>query len=279
MGGSPKTDASNESEDGTRETNAAKAPAVKDRECPYCHQHFTSSSLGRHLDQFISKKKPDGIHDVEGIRRLRGTITRRTARNSKHERASSHGVATSPNEELGTPVLDQLNKIPPNGLEIQLNTANWHCTGVINDIPSRLVKSSDPAAIIPVAGTKRSWNTYESGQRNSVSKKSDPTEEKDNVRALELALREVLDNLQAATYEHSTLTCACTTKQPSITELALGHPSNLVPLTSSSNPKPFHPSASFFSPPHQPSERHPRSIALSPFPSTLLDLRTSNHFA
>lgn len=54
--------------------------AAKDKECPYCRQAFTSSSLGRHLDLYIkprNPKKPDGIHDVEEIRRTRGGVTRR----------------------------------------------------------------------------------------------------------------------------------------------------------------------------------------------------------
>src|SRR5881394_1778426 len=70
-------------ESGVGESHAedlAKHPATKDKNCQYCHQRFTSSSLGRHLDQYLFKKKPDGIHDVEEIRRLRSAITRRTTR-------------------------------------------------------------------------------------------------------------------------------------------------------------------------------------------------------
>jgi hypothetical protein len=54
--GSPASDASHESVDAD-EANTSKVTASKDKACPYCHQKFTSSSLGRHLDQFISKKR------------------------------------------------------------------------------------------------------------------------------------------------------------------------------------------------------------------------------
>jgi hypothetical protein len=70
----------------------SKTAVAKDRACPYCHQKFTSSSLGRHLDLYIKEKNPkppDGIHDVEAIRRSRGNITRRQARNSTKREAST----------------------------------------------------------------------------------------------------------------------------------------------------------------------------------------------
>lgn len=59
--------------------------AAKDKNCPFCGQAFTSSSLGRHLDLYIrpkNPKAPDGIHLVDEIRKLRGGITRRQAKAS-----------------------------------------------------------------------------------------------------------------------------------------------------------------------------------------------------
>ncbi|KAJ4321447.1 hypothetical protein N0V94_002880, partial [Neodidymelliopsis sp. IMI 364377] len=59
--------------------------AAKDKNCPFCGQAFTSSSLGRHLDLYIRSKNPkaaDGIHLVDEIRKLRGGITRRQAKGS-----------------------------------------------------------------------------------------------------------------------------------------------------------------------------------------------------
>lgn len=71
----------------------------KDRKCPFCNQIFTSSSLGRHLDFFIRDKRPklpDGVHDVEKIKELRGTITRRHARTSAaHKKEHGHGQPRS----------------------------------------------------------------------------------------------------------------------------------------------------------------------------------------
>lgn len=87
---------------------AAKVIVAKDRACPYCQQAFTSSSLGRHLDLYIKSKNPkppDGVHDVDEIRRIRGNITRRQPRNSgmKRERSAdgegrgdSHDGSMSP---------------------------------------------------------------------------------------------------------------------------------------------------------------------------------------
>ncbi|KAF2641028.1 hypothetical protein P280DRAFT_300218 [Massarina eburnea CBS 473.64] len=52
----------------------------KDKNCPFCGQAFTSSSLGRHLDLYIRPKNPkpaDGVHLVDEIRKIRGGITRR----------------------------------------------------------------------------------------------------------------------------------------------------------------------------------------------------------
>ncbi|KAF3037057.1 hypothetical protein E8E12_001364 [Didymella heteroderae] len=73
-----------------------KAP--KDKNCPFCGQAFTSSSLGRHLDLYIrpkNPKAPDGIHLVDEIRKLRGGITRRQAKGSiSKKREDSHGDCT-----------------------------------------------------------------------------------------------------------------------------------------------------------------------------------------
>ncbi|KAJ4371782.1 hypothetical protein N0V86_008336 [Didymella sp. IMI 355093] len=73
-----------------------KAP--KDKNCPFCGQAFTSSSLGRHLDLYIrakNPKAPDGIHVVDEIRKLRGGITRRQAKGSiSKKREDSNGECT-----------------------------------------------------------------------------------------------------------------------------------------------------------------------------------------
>lgn len=233
MAESPRADSStdsdnNDANDTTSQLHEAKAPASKDKQCPYCHQPFTSSSLGRHLDQFISKKKPDGIHNVDEIRRMRGGITRRTARGGggggagaekkgrnsdmDMEREDTASRRASPSLAPSTaPVMannaEELNRIPPGGLHMRLNRLNWQATGVITD-PTSLDSPALPAPPTPIIasspattmtsnpaqpqsqpqGTKRSFTTYAADLTSP-----------ETTRALELSLREVLDALRAAT--------------------------------------------------------------------------------
>jgi hypothetical protein len=73
--------------------------AAKDKNCPFCGQAFTSSSLGRHLDLYIRPKNPktaDGIHLVDEIRKLRGGITRRQAKGSISLPKRGDSVASTP---------------------------------------------------------------------------------------------------------------------------------------------------------------------------------------
>ncbi|KIV90859.1 hypothetical protein PV10_05465 [Exophiala mesophila] len=230
MAESAHADSSSDSENNdangsTTKLNEAKVPAPKDKQCPYCHQPFTSSSLGRHLDQFISKKKPDGIHNVDEIRRMRGGITRRTARGGgaaaekkglnndlSAEREDTASRRASPSvAPSNAPVVatnaEELNRVPPGGLHMRLNRLNWQATGVITD-PTSLDSPGLPAPPTPALvsspsttmtsnlnqpqvqaqGTKRSFATYSSDMNSP-----------ETTRALELSLREVLDSLRAAT--------------------------------------------------------------------------------
>ncbi|KAJ5899539.1 hypothetical protein N7495_004283 [Penicillium taxi] len=163
--------------------------AFKDRKCQYCDQAFTSSSLGRHLDQFLFKKKPDGIHDVEEIRRVRSGITRRQARTTSGKRDSTPDRAQtkgpSPTRDAGT----KTREAP---VRMMFNTPTWHATGVINDIPnpSRVV---DGPRLAPAPPRSGSMQLPEFASRGANSNSPD------TMKALELALREVLDNIKAAT--------------------------------------------------------------------------------
>lgn len=175
--------------------SAAKNAAAKDRKCQYCDQAFTSSSLGRHLDQFLFKKKPDGIHDVEEIRRIRSSITRRQAR-------TSSGKRDTPERTTGKGPLDSYSggesggKPRDSGIRMMFNTPTWHATGVINDIPnpSHPQEPSTSSRLGSAQPRASSLTQPEYGARNISN--SSP----DTVRALELALQEVLDNVKAATY-------------------------------------------------------------------------------
>ncbi|EEH38262.2 hypothetical protein PAAG_01183 [Paracoccidioides lutzii Pb01] len=180
------SDGSNAEE--ARSQSGTKPAAIKDKQCQYCHQNFTSSSLGRHLDQYLFKKKPDGVHDVEEIRRLRSGITRRTTRNSsKRESPDVASMSTTPGKaasiESRSESGPQLNgKSSRTGFQVLLNQPTWHSTGVINDIPNTAQISQ---LRVPTTGIDYSIRP---------SDKSTP----ETTRALELALREVLDNVRAA---------------------------------------------------------------------------------
>jgi hypothetical protein len=180
-------------EDTQRQTSA-KNPAIKDKECQYCHQAFTSSSLGRHLDQYLFKKKPDGIHDVEEIRRIRSGITRRQARTSTGKRDSpDRALGKGQHDSHGVVPLD-LNSKHPGGVRIMFNTPTWHATGVINDIPNPSTPRDGPGpSRFSTSQTSTSLGPLDFASRGSSSSTAD------TARALELALREVLDNIKAAT--------------------------------------------------------------------------------
>lgn len=175
------------------QSNAAKNPALKDRKCQYCHQAFTSSSLGRHLDQFLFKKKPDGIHDVEEIRRIRSGITRRQAR-------TSSGKRDTPERATGKGHLDAYNPGESggksrDGVRMMFNTPTWHATGVINDIPNPSHAQDGLASRFASSQSRSgSLNVPDYASRGASGNNQDIT------RAIELALREVLDNIKAATY-------------------------------------------------------------------------------
>lgn len=80
-------------------------------------------------------------------------------------------------------------------IRMMFNTPTWHATGVINDIPNPS-QSQDSAASRFAASQSRLGSLAATDLGNRGSHASSP----DTVRALELALREVLDNIKAATY-------------------------------------------------------------------------------
>lgn len=174
-------------------SGGAKGAAVKDKECQYCHQAFTSSSLGRHLDQYLFKKKPDGIHDVDEIRRIRSGITRRQARSSTKHESPEIGVRKGQNASPADSAHDPTTR-PREGTRILFNTPSWHATGVINDIPESTSQDIAHPSRTPISQSQTmSTSSLEYPNRNSKTKDAD------TVRALELALQEVLDNIKAAT--------------------------------------------------------------------------------
>ncbi len=195
---SPRSEASHESGGAS-----GKTPASKDKQCQYYHQYFTSSSLGRHLDQFISRKKPDGVHNVEEIRRLRGGITRRTAKGSiKQDREGSHSTpyTTSPATHDSPPreTREDLNATPVGGYRISLNAPNWQSTGVINGLPGSATASLASENNTSSFGNRNYSSVETAAAKDILGLRGDLGSERDTARALELALREVLDTIKAA---------------------------------------------------------------------------------
>jgi hypothetical protein len=181
--------------------NTSKVP--KDRSCPFCGQAFTSSSLGRHLDLYIrpkNPKPPDGVHDVDEIRRIRGNITRRQSRVASVKRDPSTPAAapaaTNNGPEDGTPA--KVISSPTGGigeryeslLGVRLNKPGWESTGVINDLPPRPQQKPEPRK----ESSKHAHLKVELEQRRGIA------EELDNGRAAELALQEVLQSVRDAKY-------------------------------------------------------------------------------
>ncbi|KAK8211252.1 hypothetical protein BKA81DRAFT_299942, partial [Phyllosticta paracitricarpa] len=172
-------------------TPATKAP--KDKNCPFCHQAFTSSSLGRHLDLYIKSKNPkapDGIHNVDEIRKIRGGITRRHARSSQPRKEGSLTPASSSPSVMQSPALN----LPPQAKSrFQFNQPNWHSTGVINNLPPRASLSGE-------AGKSR----HEQQKRGFESRQV-LAEELEHGKAAELALKEVLGSVREASVRSSGL--------------------------------------------------------------------------
>ncbi|KAG9233200.1 hypothetical protein BJ875DRAFT_53683 [Amylocarpus encephaloides] len=203
--------------------NGGKTSAPKDKGCPFCHQQFTSSSLGRHLDLYIKErnpKPPDGIHNVEEIRRMRGGITRRQPRNSTSRREGSTPAGTPCAQDRRSPGPESVGELRspsarrddeqtdrPGTLRKptwKVNSPSWEATGVMNVIPA--VRNGESV---------RSWDNDErdggrklDSRQRSVSKqmfakttfeqKQKMMDALDNSKAAELALRELFGAIRAA---------------------------------------------------------------------------------
>ncbi|KAI0105228.1 hypothetical protein GGR51DRAFT_571923 [Nemania sp. FL0031] len=203
-----------------------KQSAAKDRNCPYCGQAFTSSSLGRHLDLYIKEKNPkppDGVHDVDAIRKLRESITRRQPRGSLARRDTSNpGTpgSSSRKSPLPGPAPDPVIRPPAIPKEGQFVVdhptlrypfqPSWEATGVINDIPPTTADGSGSGSVwetlrsraSPVGGAAARQNTQRvpsrAAQKIQLDTKQRLADAVDTARAAELALRELLSSIRAA---------------------------------------------------------------------------------
>ncbi|PON28602.1 hypothetical protein TGAM01_v202450 [Trichoderma gamsii] len=177
--------------------------AVKDKNCEYCGQAFTSSSLGRHLDLYIKEKNPkppDGIHDVDAIRKLRGNITRRQPRGSLGARRDNSTPGSTPKPTAGKTALGQdsdsfkadsaANKYP--------FAASWEATGVIKDTPGKNAwDASAPQDANKRSGLSRNVSK-QMAQKAQFDIKQKLTDAMDTAKAAELALRELVSSWRAA---------------------------------------------------------------------------------
>ncbi|KAF2227386.1 hypothetical protein BDZ85DRAFT_185292, partial [Elsinoe ampelina] len=173
----------------------------KDKECPFCHQPFTSSSLGRHLDLYIKPKNPkppDGIHNVARIRELRGKITRRQPRNSLKKQDTNESREGHREMDMLSPAGNFTGNPdrsrPEERVRNAFGTSNWQGTGVITGLPSF---SADMNRF--QHHYKNVYNSSLNAARANGRPQSPATVEGDETgKAAQLALREVLDSIDAA---------------------------------------------------------------------------------
>jgi hypothetical protein len=213
----PKMD---ETPTGPPEANTTKA--VKDKSCPYCHQAFTSSSLGRHLDLYIREKNPkapDGLHDVDAIRKIRQNITRRQPKCAVARRgtSASASVGTPTAASRRSPVSGDADSSaarsplsPKDGQQAgaisgsnYLYKPRWEDTGVINELAVRPAGASGDAGSDGTGrGGGRPAPSQRSVSRQTLKQQLDVRQQiqdaEDRSRAAELALRELLGSLRAA---------------------------------------------------------------------------------
>jgi hypothetical protein len=185
-------------------TPGPKYPAPKDKVCQFCGVAFTSSSLGRHLDQFIKDKKPkapDDVHDVDEIRRLRGNITRRQPRNSLR----SGGEASTP---VATPTAVSSFKEPRSSRDhsslrspsSSRDTSSANHLGIPDRestaAPNEANRSNEVNGDGKRPGQQRSASRQ--AQKAQFDTRTKLAEAMDTAKAAELALRELVGSFRAA---------------------------------------------------------------------------------
>ncbi|RDA93862.1 hypothetical protein CP533_4481 [Ophiocordyceps camponoti-saundersi (nom. inval.)] len=193
---------------------ANKLSAPKDKTCQYCQQAFTSSSLGRHLDLFIKDKNPkppDGVHDVDEIRKVRGNITRRHPRASttSSRKASTSAAATPrlpPKREPSAAESDSHKPaaaIPQDGHYAVDSTLSkypvvprWQPTDLSAKSSWDPENSSDLSR--RASAMPRSVSSRQTAQKAHFDVKQKLADALDTARAAELALREIVSSYRAA---------------------------------------------------------------------------------
>lgn len=171
-----------------------KAP--KDKNCPFCGQAFTSSSLGRHLDLYIrakNPKPPDGVHIVDEIRKIRGGITRRQAKGSLKKDGST--PAPGKKHSIGggedSSALVDSPEADDDGLDVDKSRQSFK--DVHWGHPSRALGTKTPEVRRDMS---RQLQKADLDQRHRMS------DEAETAKATEMALRELLKSVREAKYVH-----------------------------------------------------------------------------
>ncbi|KAJ3495995.1 hypothetical protein NLG97_g2987 [Lecanicillium saksenae] len=189
----------------TPDAGTPKLGAPKDKNCPYCGQAFTSSSLGRHLDLYIKEKNPkppDGIHDVDAIKKLRGGITRRQPRGSiggrREVSSTPTGTPKTSKKETRTasdPDTPKASQIPKDG-QYAVDSTLSKFPFAPRPLPTANKSQKPPKR--PVAGRTVSKQMVQKAQFDVKQKLADAM---DTARAAELALREIIGSWRSAKQE------------------------------------------------------------------------------
>ncbi|KAF4125551.1 hypothetical protein GMORB2_0795 [Geosmithia morbida] len=190
------------------DSRTTKYSAPKDKNCPFCGQPFTSSSLGRHLDVYIKEKNPkpsDGVHDVDAIRKMRGNITRRQPRGSTGPRRGVSTPISTPKSSTASKdgaSRDRASAVPPLPRDGQYavdsslsqysssyGTPRWDLNASANDLAD---------AATPDIGRRPRNVSRQIINKAQFDAKHRLADAVDTARAAELALRELLGSWHAA---------------------------------------------------------------------------------
>ncbi|KAG6007433.1 hypothetical protein E4U21_006022 [Claviceps maximensis] len=184
------------------DATAAKTTAPKDKNCPFCGQAFTSSSLGRHLDLYIKEKNPkpsDGVHDVEAIKKLRGSITRRQTRGLTGPRKDS---TSSRRARLSTKREASLQDDDANAAKSVSHSDNSAVESASIKYPV-LPHWETPCGVIDDVYSARGPGMPQNASKQPMQKtqlelRQELADAMDTARAAELALRELLGSCGVA---------------------------------------------------------------------------------
>jgi hypothetical protein len=170
----------------------------KDKNCPFCGQSFTSSSLGRHLDLYIRPKNPkpsDGVHLVDEIRKIRGSITRRQVKSALKKEgtpAKRHGTAATENDESPSAQSPQDDDDDDDaGLSISKQRQPFR------DVSWSGVRSHTPRALVAKTPDMRR-DVSRMAQKQDLDQRQKLSEAAETAKATELALRELLRSVGEA---------------------------------------------------------------------------------